>query len=90
MPTILAVDGSPGVTDLLKAILEPGGFEVTVSSSGSDAIKKYKAKEYDVVLSNVPMKPIDGFMLLEELRGYDPDAMVILMSGHATKEMAIK
>ena len=90
MPAILAVDSSSAVTGLLKAILEPGGFEVTVSDNAEEAIEEYRDGDFDLVLSAIAVEPVDGIMLLENLLQIDSDAIVILMASNATKEMVIE
>jgi DNA-binding response OmpR family regulator len=90
MPSVLAVDDQPGVIEMLQQLLEPSGFDVTVVHNGEDAIKLYKEENFDVVMTDIVMEPMDGLTLLTELKKYDPDAIVIMMSGYTTKETAIK
>jgi DNA-binding response OmpR family regulator len=90
MPSVLAVDDQPGVIEMLQQLLEPSGFEVTVVYNGNDALQRYKEENFDIVMTDVVMDPMDGLTLLAEIKKYDPDAIVIMMSGFTTKETAIK
>ena len=90
MPSVLAVDDQPGVIEMLQQLLEPSGFDVTVVHNGQDALQRYKEENFDVVMTDVVMDPMDGLTLLAEIKKYDPDAIVIMMSGFTTKETAIK
>ena len=90
MPSVLAVDDQPGVIEMLQQLLESSGFDVTVVHNGKDALQLYKDENFDVVMTDIVMEPMDGLTLLAELKKYDPDAIVIMMSGFTTKETAIK
>lgn len=78
--SILAVDSSTGTADHLKGILKRGGIEVTTVEDGETALKFYEEGKFDVVVSEIPVKPVDGFTLLRALRKLDRNAIVILMS----------
>ncbi len=90
MGSILAVDNSTESAELLKTILERGGIEVTMVEDGEAALTAYEEGDFDVVITEIFVQPVDGFTLLRRLRKLDKNAIVILMSEEASKEIAIK
>lgn len=75
---------------MLEAVFEPAGFRCTFSFSGEEALQKYKAAPFDVVLVDIAMQPMDGLTLLKELKEHDPQSMVIMMTGYSSAENAMK
>ncbi len=66
---ILCVDDCPEVLKLLDIYLSKEGAEITICSSGEDAIKALKKEHFDVLISDLTMPPgIDGYDLVHELR----------------------
>lgn len=90
MPSILTVDDQPGVIEMLTELFKPAGFDVSIVLSGEDALNKYREENFDVVLADIAMEPMDGITLLMKLKAYDPNVVVIMMSGYTTKEVAMQ
>lgn len=53
-------------------------------------MSRYKEEKFDIVLADIDMKPIDGITLLKQLKEYDPNAVVIIMTAYASTESAIQ
>jgi two-component system CheB/CheR fusion protein len=66
---ILVVDDNHDTLDALRALLEGEGAVVETAVSGADALKKAKAAQMDLVISDIAMPEMDGYELLKELRG---------------------
>lgn len=66
--TILVVDDSEDTTEMVQHLLETGGASVCAATSGVDALRLAKEKEFDVVLSDISMPGMDGFEFLQKLR----------------------
>lgn len=81
---ILVVDDDPAVLHSTARSLAALGYRVTERSDGSDAVSCYResASEIDLVLLDVMMPGLDGIAVLAELRRINPNARVILYSGH--------
>lgn len=90
MPSILTVDDQPGVIEMLTELFKPAGFDVSIVLSGEDALNKYREENFDVVLADIAMEPMDGITLLMKLKAYDPNVVVIMMSGYTTKEVTMQ
>jgi two-component system CheB/CheR fusion protein len=65
---VLVVDDSEDTTEMLRRLLEIGGADVTVATSGFAALASANEKQFDVVLSDISMPGMDGFELLGKLR----------------------
>ncbi|BET65751.1 sigma-54 dependent transcriptional regulator [Opitutales bacterium ASA1] len=90
MPSILIVDDLVAIHEMLEAVVQPTGLTAGFATNGQQALAKYKAEPFDLVLTDVDMKPMDGMTLLKELRAFDPSAVVIIMTGYASADSAIQ
>jgi len=66
--TILVVDDSPLVTDMIKKVLDTSGFHSEVAHDGMEALKKIEANIPDLILLDIEMPKMDGWTMLKELR----------------------
>ncbi len=90
MPRILVVDDESSIRNTLKEILEYEKYEVELAEDAFEALDKLKAGAYDVVLCDIKMPKIDGIELLDKIRYNDPDATVVMISGHGTIDTAVE
>jgi two-component system chemotaxis sensor kinase CheA len=65
---ILVADDSITSRMLLKNILESAGFSVTTAVDGVDALAALKSQDFDLLVSDVEMPRMDGFVLTEKIR----------------------
>ncbi len=68
MATILAVDDSASMRQMVAFTLKGAGHEVVEAADGVDALSKAKTKKFDLVISDVNMPNMDGITLIRELR----------------------
>jgi len=68
MPSILAVDDSASMRQMVSFSLKGAGFDVVEAVDGSDALAKAKSMSADLVLTDVNMPNMDGIQLIRELR----------------------
>lgn len=90
MPSVLIVDDLLSIHEMLEAVIQPTGFHTTFTTDGEKALAKYKAEKFDLVLADVDMKPMDGITLLRQLKQYDSNCVVIIMTAYASTESAIQ
>jgi UDP-3-O-acyl N-acetylglucosamine deacetylase len=87
---ILIVDDEPGIVTMLARILEDEGYQVVSTGSGNEAIELYRLRRPAAVFLDIWLPDRDGLETLQVLREIDPDAAVIMMSGHGSAPTAVK
>lgn len=90
MPSVLIVDDLISIHEMLEAVIQPTGFSTAFATDGEKALVRYKAEKFDLVLADIDMKPMDGITLLKQLKAYDPNAVVIIMTAYASTESAVQ
>jgi len=90
MPSVLIVDDLVSIHEMLDAVIQPTGFSTGFATDGEKGLVRYKAEKYDLVLADIDMKPMDGITLLKQLKLYDPNCVVIIMTAYASTESAIQ
>ncbi|MFI5398820.1 MAG: response regulator [Candidatus Binatia bacterium] len=89
--TILVVDDEAAVVQSVTALLElETPHKVLAETSSRRAINLAKINALDLVISDFLMPEIDGIRLLLEIRGLYPESTLILLTGYADKENAIR
>jgi len=87
---ILLVDDEDIVHQTLIPYLTDSGHKVTNAREGETAVKLIGANDYDLALIDIRMPGMDGFTLLEKIGAIRPDLSVVMITGHASMEIAIK
>jgi CheY-like chemotaxis protein len=82
LPTVLCVDDDAQQRGLLRAVLEHFGFHVMAAKSAIDALEIAQWLPFDVALLDYELPDMTGAQLAHELRGIEPSAAIILLSGH--------
>jgi len=88
--TILIVDDEESICKSLKAILSDEGYQVLVAGNGEEAVKIVEEEMPHLVLLDVWLPGMDGLETLKAFKKINPQALVIIMSGHGTIETAVK
>ncbi|MGO9838026.1 MAG: sigma-54-dependent transcriptional regulator [Polyangiaceae bacterium] len=87
---LLVVDDEPFILTTLQKALSLEGYSVDVAGGVKVAEEKIKRRAYDLCLFDVTLPDGDGVELLERLRASKSDTPVIMMSGHATIDAAVR
>jgi two-component system chemotaxis response regulator CheY len=66
--TILSVDDSASMRQMVKLTLGGAGYDVVEAEDGSDALKKAQAGSFHMVVTDLNMPVMDGLALIRELR----------------------
>jgi two-component system nitrogen regulation response regulator NtrX len=90
MSVILLVDDEAGVRASLGAVLRDEGYNVDTVDSGEACLDQVTHQAYEVILLDVWLPGVDGLATLERLRERGVDAQVIMISGHASVEAAVR
>ena len=87
---LLIVDDEANTLASLSRAFRLAGHEATVCDNATKALELAKGQHFDLILSDVVMPGKDGLTLLEELKGQGVTAPVVMMSGQAHIEMAVR
>ena len=86
---ILVIDDEQVILDAVKKILASENFNVEESKDATDALKKIDKQKYDLIICDIMMPDIDGFIFLDELNHRKNDTPVIMTTGYSTVENAV-
>src|SRR5438477_4937669 len=90
MPDILIIDDEKAIRKTLSEILSFEGYKIDEASDGEEGLKRFKDKNYDVVLCDIKMPKIDGIEFLQKAGEANPDIPIIMISGHGNIETAVE
>jgi len=87
---ILVVDDERNIQRILKEVLSDEGYTVTTTGTGKGCIDAVKKKFFDVIILDVKLPDIDGISMIENIKRISEESEIIVISGHATIEMAVE
>ncbi len=87
---ILIVDDEQPIRESLSGLFEDEGYLVSSSASGEEAVARFRKSPADCVFLDIWMPGIDGLETMARIKQINPDVPVIMMSGHATIDTAVK
>ena len=79
---IIAVDDEEGIVDSLSIFLKRSGYDFTGVTDPMEAIEKVKTEHYDLMLLDFIMTPIHGDQVVEEIRKFNKELYILLLTGH--------
>lgn len=90
MAKILLVDDEASILSVLSVLLKAEGYEVTPIDNGEKALELIKSAQFDLMISDIRMRPIDGITLLKAARDQCPSMSVLMITGYGTIETAVE
>jgi two-component system response regulator PilR (NtrC family) len=90
MAKILIADDDPTILSLLNKILLSKGYEVQLAENGNVAEKLLKSEQFDLLVSDIKMEPVDGMQLLRNTRQLRPHVGAIMLTAYATVATAVE
>lgn len=87
--TILIADDDQRVLDAFARNLAHAGHRVLTAAGGKEALEVYREAAPDVALVDIRMPEMDGLEVLKAIREQEPEAEVILTTGHGDKNLVI-
>ncbi|MCO5239273.1 MAG: sigma-54 dependent transcriptional regulator [Chitinophagaceae bacterium] len=90
MSNILIIDDEKAIRKTLGEILSYEGYKIDEAGDGEEGLKRFREKNYDVVLCDIKMPKTDGIEFLDKAREINPDVPIIMISGHGTIETAVE
>ena len=88
--TILIVDDEPHICDTLSIILSSNGYQIDTAESGREAIDYIAEKTYDLVLTDIGLPDMNGYIVVDNILGNSPETAVIMLTGRASIETAVE
>lgn len=88
---ILIVDNEPGSLSVVTTLLKAEGYQVTPLRESEKALELVKSdEEFELMVFDIRMSPVDGMELLKVAREFRPTVSVIMMTAYGTVETAIE
>jgi two-component system nitrogen regulation response regulator NtrX len=87
---VLIIDDERGIRESLGGVLEDEGWTAILVESGEKGLIEAKLSPPDLVFLDIWMPGMDGITVLQKLRESQADIPVVIMSGHATIDTAVK
>lgn len=84
--SILTLDDDPLMTSTLQAYFQRSGYQVDAENDPYKGIERVRTGNYDILLLDFLMSPICGDQVVEEIRAFNKDIFILLLTGH--KSMA--
>jgi DNA-binding NtrC family response regulator len=90
VPRLLLVDDEAAALKNLSHLLRKEGYEITACQSGAAGLKELQQHEFELLLTDLRMKGVDGMALLRRAKELQPECEVIVITGHATLDSAVE
>jgi DNA-binding NtrC family response regulator len=87
---VLVVDDEEQFLKVFSQRLEGRGLKVDTSTTGEDALKRVKDKEFDAIVLDLVMPGMSGIETLKRIRAENPDVQIIILTGHGTIEKTVE
>ncbi len=87
LPTVLVVDDSALIRKVLIRMLDENDYQVVgEATNGAEGVELYKELNPDIVTLDITMPVMDGVTALKQIKEYDPEAMVAMISAAGQKD----
>ncbi len=90
MPKVMIVDDAQFMRLRLSKLLSEHGYEVVEAENGEQAVELYRSAQPDAVLMDITMPHKDGLQALAEIRAFDPQANVIMLTALGQQSMVLQ
>lgn len=87
---ILLVDDDHLILQAISLSLEQEGYNVTTAANGEKAIELLKKNDFDLILTDLVMEPVDGMGVLKKAKEINPESIVIILTGYGDLISAIE
>ncbi len=90
MSKLLLIDDEETIVKVLSMSLKVDGHEVVTALSGEEGVAAFARERPDIVITDIKMPGMDGIAVLERVKSIDPDAEVIIITGHGDIDNAVE
>lgn len=88
--SILTLDDDPIITSTIQAYFNRSGYAVDIENDPLKAIERVRASSYDILLLDFLMSPICGDQVVEEIRKFNTEIFIVLLTGHKSMAPPVK
>ncbi len=88
--SVYIVDDEVGIMRLCTRLLERANYVVDGITDPKQGLEHLQQNQYDLLLVDIRMPGLDGFQVIEQVRQYQPDIAVVIMTGFGTLETALQ
>jgi signal transduction histidine kinase/CheY-like chemotaxis protein len=89
-PLIYVVDDEPGIAMLCERVLLRAGYRAFTENNPRKAVAYIEDHPIDLLLVDIRMPEVDGFEVIQHAQRWQPDAAILIMTGHGTVDTAIR
>src|SRR5207249_8416628 len=86
---VLVVDDEPAMVGVIGAILGQAGHRIIPAYDGTEALRRFKEEDPDLVLLDLAMPGLDGVVVCREIRAVS-DAPIIVVSGESNLTVTVE
>ena len=87
---VLVVDDEQSMRELLAIMLRQAGYEVVVAEGGEAAVERLKSETFDLVVTDLRMRKVDGLAVLKAAKEFSPRTAVLVVTAFASTETAVE
>jgi two-component system chemotaxis response regulator CheY len=80
MGNILAVDDSEPMRKMVELVLKSGGHQVTLANDGVEALQKFQASKFDLIVTDINMPEMNGIELIKAVRAQHSDIPIVALT----------
>jgi DNA-binding NtrC family response regulator len=88
--SVLVIDDEPVLQDVLETLLRANGYSYHGAETAADGLRLLREEEIDVVLLDIMLPDRSGLKLLPEIRAFDPQLPVVVITAYSSIETAIE
>jgi two-component system response regulator PilR (NtrC family) len=87
---VLVVDDEASMRELLGIMLRKSGYAVTPADGGDQALELLRTTAFDLVITDLRMRKVDGLAVLRAAKEHSPQTMVLVVTAFASTETAVE
>ncbi len=87
---MLVVDDEQSMRELLGIMLRQVGYDVTLAGGGEPAVQALKTDDFDLVITDLRMRKVDGLAVLRAAKDHSPRTVVLVVTAFASTETAVE